>query len=233
MDVKMKMFLQFKQGMPTNEKLCNDAVQSILENKDKTYIKENFSALIDEVNQQIYANYLSAQSAIGNPLIAEKIASTKEKLFEEFDSFFMSIFQSRKSRAGEAFEHMIRSLFKSLDYPFSEQINIDGAKPDFILPSADYFRQRPLECIIFTAKRTLRERWRQVVTEANKGYGFFLATIDEKISKSQIEQMANHKVYLVVPKKIKESKYSAFYNVLSFEEFFIRHLDPAMLRWNS
>ena len=132
-----------------------------------------------------------------------------------------------------AFEYIIRTLFKRLDYPFSEQVEIDGAKPDFVMPSKDYLDERPLDCIIFTAKRTLRERWRQVVTEANKGYAFFLATIDNKVAKSQIEQMAKHKVYMVVPKKIKEENeaYSGVYSVLSFEEFFEHHLDPAIGRW--
>lgn len=227
----MKLFENFKKNMPTNEQLCEGAVKNVLEGKDKNHIKNNFSALIDDANSKIYEAYLKAQSSAGNPLIIARCEQSKEGLFEEFDSFFMSIFQSRKSRAGDAFEHMIRSLFKSLDYPFSEQINIEGAKPDFILPSEEYFRERPLDCIIFTAKRTLRERWRQVVTEANKGYGFFLATIDEKISGSQIDQMARHKVYLVVPKKLKNEKYAAYYNVLSFEEFFGKHLDPAMSRW--
>lgn len=227
----MKLFEKFKQNMPTNEQLCDVAVKAVLDGKDKLYIKNNFSQLIDATHNEIYSAYLRAQSSAGNPLIIARYEQSKESLFEEFDSFFMSIFQSRKSRAGDAFEHMIRSLFKSLDYPFAEQINIEGAKPDFILPSEEYFRERPLDCIIFTAKRTLRERWRQVVTEANKGYGFFLATIDEKVSGSQIDQMAKHKVYLVVPKQLKNDKYPTYYNVLSFEEFFKHHLDPAMLRW--
>lgn len=227
----MELFQLFKQQMPTNEKLCDEAIHAVLVGKDRAFIKKNFSALMEEVNIRIYQNYLTAQSAVGNPLILAKVESTKERLFEEFDSFFMSIFQSRKSRAGDAFEHMIRNLFKSLNYPFSEQVNIEGAKPDFVLPSEDYFRKRPLDCIIFTAKRTLRERWRQVVTEANKSYGFFLATIDTKISKSQIEQMAKHKVYLVVPKALKEEVYTDAYNVLSFEDFFAQHLDPAIVRW--
>ncbi len=227
----MRLFEKFKKSMPTNEALCDAAVKLVLEGRDKLYIKSNFSSLIDEANDRIYKSYLKAQAEVGEPIIVERFTESKKGLFEEFDSFFMSIFQSRKSRAGDAFEHMIRSLFKSLDYPFAEQINIEGATPDFVLPSEKRFREQPLDCIIFTAKRTLRERWRQVVTEANKGYGFFLATIDEKVSQSQIEQMARHKVFMVVPQKLKNEKYSGYYSVLSFEEFFARHLDPAMQRW--
>lgn len=227
----MKLFEKFSKKMPTNESLCKAAISSALNGKDTVYIKRNFSELIDQVNDLVYKSYLKAQSEVGDPLLIERYQESTKGLFVDFDKFFMSIFQSRKTRAGGAFEYIIRSLFKSLSYPFSEQVDVEGATPDFVLPSEQHFRSRPLDCIIFTAKRTLRERWRQVVTEANKGYGFFLATIDEKVSQSQIEQMAKHKVYMVVPKKLKTEKYAAYYNVLSFEEFFLHHLDPAILRW--
>lgn len=219
--------------MPSNEQLCELAVAELLGGKDPDYVKANFSELMEAVNQHVYDGYLLAQSKAGTPLLVARFGHSQKNLFEDLDGFFMSIFQSRKSRAGGAFEFMIRTMFRHLSYPFSEQINIDGATPDFVLPSEERFRLQPLDCIIFTAKRTLRERWRQVVTEANKGYTFFLATIDEKISKSQIDQMGKHKVFLVVPKAIKHKNpvYAESYNVLSFEDFFIKYLDPALVRW--
>lgn len=41
------------------------------------------------------------------------------------------------------------------------------------------------DATIFTIKGTLRERWRQIVTEGTRGLGFFLATIDEGMKESQ------------------------------------------------
>ncbi len=133
-----------------------------------------------------------------------------------------------------AFEFIIRELFIRAAVPFAEQIVVDGAKPDFVMPSEIHFRDRPLDCILFTAKRTLRERWRQVVTEANKSYSYFLATLDEKVTDSQIQQASTHKLYLVVPLKLKQENkvYAANYNVLSFEDFFAFHLNPAIQRWS-
>lgn len=229
----MRIFEKFKQAMPSNEQLCERAVTEVLSGKGADFVKANFSELMEMVNRHVYGDYLKAQSQVGSPLLRERFEHGTSHLFEDLDEFFMSIFQSRKSRAGGAFEFMIRTMFKHLGYPFSEQINIDGATPDFVLPSEERFRRQPLDCIIFTAKRTLRERWRQVVTEANKGYAFFLATIDEKVSKNQIEQMAKHKVFLVVPRSIKQTNlvYAKSYNVLSFEDFFAKHLDPALRRW--
>lgn len=90
-----------------------------------------------------------------------------------------------------------------------------------------------MDCIIFTVKRTLRERWRQIVTEGTRGLGFFLATIDERVSGNALDDMRRSRVYLVVPVRLKQdiAIYSAAVNVISFEEFFAHYLDPAMTRW--
>lgn len=139
--------------------------------------------------------------------------------------------QSRKARAGKAFEGIIRGLFKQCDYPFDENRVING-KPDFIMPSEDHFRAHAADCIIFTAKRTIRERWRQIVTEGTQGAAFFLASLDENVTTEQIGEMRKKKIYLVVPASMKASTvYKHEPNVLSFEDFFADHLDPAVARW--
>lgn len=229
----MKLYELFKEKMPTNEDLCIQTADLILKNLTPKQIKLNFSELFYKMHDEVYNQYLKKEQVIGDDLIVNNFPVIKNSPFNSLNEFFMSIFQSRKSRAGKAFEYIIRTLFKRLGYSFSEQVNIDGAKPDFVLPSEDFFKKRPMDCVIFTAKRTLRERWRQVVTEANKGYGFFLATIDDGVSINQIHNMAEHKVYLVVPKKLKDGipAYNSEYNVISFEDFFLKHLDPAVERW--
>ncbi len=229
----MTLFDEFKKNVPNNDVLCKQAADIVLTGKNSEAIKEDFSSLFEKMQEEIYRQYLCAQETSGQMVIDNQIAEEGAVYFADMDKLLMSIFQSRKSRAGKAFEYIIKELFTRLSYPFSEQVDIDGAKPDFVMPSEAYFKEKPLDSIIFTAKRTLRERWRQVVTEANKGYGYFLATLDAKVTKSQIEQAAKHKVFLVVPKSIKDSNdvYSNEYNVLSFEQFFADYLDPAMARW--
>jgi len=89
------------------------------------------------------------------------------------------------------------------------------------------------DAIVFTAKRTLRERWRQIVTEGAKGLGFFLATIDEKVSEAQIKEMKGARIQLVVPSQLKESvkQYTSAANVITFEDFLEDHLDTKMTKW--
>ena len=229
----MDLFIKFKENVPDNQTLCKKAANKILQDKSEKDIKKLFSPLFDKMQEEIYHLYLDAEEKSGQSIIDSEISKNGTVRFSDMNKFLMSISQSRKSRAGKAFEFIIRELFKRLSYPFSEQVNIDGAKPDFVMPSAEYYHEKPLDSIIFTAKRTLRERWRQVVTESNKGYGFFLATIDNKVSQNQINEAAKHKIYLVVPTSLKNTNeiYSKSYNVISFEQFFEQHLDPALKRW--
>jgi hypothetical protein len=57
--------------------------------------------------------------------------------------------------------------------------------------------------------------------------------IDEAVSSVQLAEMLNHRIYLVVPVNIKKNvkAYVNIQNVITFEEFFKHHLDPAVARW--
>ncbi|XKH01819.1 hypothetical protein LG325_03325 [Marinobacter nauticus] len=229
----MSLFEKVKSGIPTNDQLGKMVADEILTERSPEEVKDNFSFYVNEIHDRIYRRYLEAEYAAGQAVIDELIERDGTVDFNEIKDMMKSLGQSRISRAGKAFEAIFTGLFYKLSYPYSDQVNIDGAKPDFVMPSEEYFRQNPLDSIIFTAKRTLRERWRQVVTEANKGYGFFLATFDDKISANQIDQAARHKIFIVVTDTMKNAKphYRDAFNVLTFEDFFKRYLDPAMTRW--
>lgn len=165
---------------------------------------------------------------------AQHSASVIADNFPAFDRFFLGLTQGRRVRAGKAFELVIRTLFVLLKYPFTAQAVING-QPDFILPSVEHYRRNPMDVIIFTVKRTLRERWRQIVTEGTRGLGFFLATIDEDVAQRDLADMMASRINLVVPTRIKTIRedYQKAANVITFEDFFQYHLDPAMQRWES
>lgn len=231
----MKLFEEFKRRVPNNEDLIKEVLEEEIgsDKINSEYIKDNFSKLVEIIHNSIYEKYLCKQKEIGNDIITKHIEENNNReLFLDFNDFYMSIFQSRKVRAGKVFESIIGALFKKCNYPFEEQIIING-KPDFLLPSEEAYRNNPMDCIIFTAKRTLRERWRQIVTEGTKAYGFFLTTLDEDITGSQLNEMKNNKIYIVLPKKrIEENaNYMNQTNVISYEDFFEDFLDPAVKRW--
>lgn len=213
--------------------------------KSPDYIKSNFSGLIEELEQNAHTLYKQYEKDTGTNALLEFFGLTNDLIpvpiklvdkiresFEDLNLFFLSLAQSRKARAGKAFEVIIKRLFKSLEYPFDEQVIING-KPDFLLPSKKHYSVHAADCIIFTAKRTLRERWRQIVTEGVRGLGFYLATIDEKVTENALKEMKVSRIFLVVPAQLKKTldHYKVAPNVLTFETFFKQHLDPAMQRW--
>lgn len=167
------------------------------------------------------------------PYTRDEVAAVADSASTELARLFMHLGQSRRSKAGKTFETNLRGLFRRLDYPFEEQVVING-KPDFLMPSKKLFAVNPAECIIFTAKRTLRERWRQITSEG-KHFRLFLATIDEKVSENQLNEMLKQQVYLVIPKRKIEDNlaYRSAKNVISFDEFFRDFLDPSVTRWRA
>lgn len=226
--------------------IVDEAIQRIRKkyNYGTDDIKKNFDDLLDECEKEAHRVYLKSEEDFGRKAFVEFVAylahdakGNAEALgkalgdhFKVMDRFFLSLAQARKSRAGKTFEEIHNTLFKNLSYPFTEQAVING-KPDFIMPSVEHYKANPLECVVFTAKRTLRERWRQIVTEGTRGIGFYLATIDDNVSENQLHEMMQHRIFLVVPRSLKEAKYAGAENVLSFSTFFEDHLDPKVKIW--
>ena len=210
----------------------------------ETPLKAAFDSIMAETDSIAYQVYLEHERTYAGQVVSKVVLDSidnvdpvdwsrkLEGLAPVLDSFFMSLAQGRKSRGGAAFEYFLRYLFKKLEYPFSEQPVLVDSKPDFILPSIEEYHRNPLNCVVFTAKRTLRERWRQITSEGSRGIGQYLATIDAKISPKQLELMRDHKIYLIVPEALRLKHYRTFDNVISFARFFEDHLDAKQRIWN-
>jgi hypothetical protein len=221
--------------MPTVEEIAEIAARKLASTQGGSpeTLRRNFSTLTLEIEKVGYDIFLKKQSEVGEEVLSRFLKThTGQPVFQELNSFFLSLTQSRRARAGKTFEETIKGLFRRCGYPFEEQRVING-KPDFLMPSEAHYRKNAPDCIIFTAKRTLRERWRQIATEGVRGKGLFLATLDGGVSANQAEEMLANRIYMVVPKSLKQSKpvYQNAPNIISFEDFFTDHLDPAIARW--
>jgi restriction endonuclease EcoRII-like protein len=248
LDIGKKLFALAKRGIPSVNAIFEQSVLDVLGQNasDVTYIKNNFSGLIAGLQERAYQLYLdSEKQACGKAVVDHLVAELGQEPaagvifdflhanFGGIDKFCLSLTQSRRPRAGKTFELSVSSLFEKLEYPYAEQIEVDGSKPDYVLPSGDWYAKYAGDCLIFTCKRTLRERWRQVVTEGISGQSFYLGTIDDKLSAAELARMQDRRVIVVVPVELKVAKYSAALNVISFEAFFEHHLDTAMARWRA
>ncbi|MEL7645981.1 MAG: type II restriction endonuclease [Anaerolineaceae bacterium] len=143
---------------------------------------------------------------------------------DDFIAVALTYINRRKSRAGKSLEHHLSYIFKSNNLRFSEQTTTEGkVKPDFIFPGkAEYLnKQWPLERLIFlAAKTTCKDRWRQILNEADRISTKHLFTLQQGISSEQLKEMEKNQVKLVVPQKYISTFPKAHQgNILTLKEF--------------
>jgi len=129
------------------------------------------------------------------------------KRFKSVDQFIEvanSVLNRRKSRAGRSLEHQLAALFDSNGLTYQSQPVTEGSKrPDFIFPIGCSYKDTlfPAEKLIFLgAKTTCKDRWRQVLNEADRIPTKHLFTLQQGISVQQLDEMQAHNITLVVPK---------------------------------
>ena len=123
-----------------------------------------------------------------------------------FISFSLSVQNRRKSRAGKALENHLAEIFRQCQIPFDEQqITENKAKPDFIFPGIDQYRDKNFDSnklYMLGVKTSCKDRWRQVLSEAERIDHKHLLTLEPGISSNQTDEMRAHKLSLVVPERI-------------------------------
>ena len=118
--------------------------------------------------------------------------------------FSNTILNRRKSRAGKSLEHHLSAIFTAEQLVFEEQaVTENNKKPDFLFPNSICYHnyEFPAENLtVLGAKTTCKDRWRQVINEADRVDEKFLFTLQQGISKNQLKEMADERVRLVVPR---------------------------------
>ena len=121
-------------------------------------------------------------------------------------AFANSVLNRRKSRAGKSLEHHLSAIFTANKLMFEEQAVTENSKrPDFIFPNSECYHsfEFPAEDLtVLGAKTTCKDRWRQVITEADRVNIKYLCTLQPAISRSQLKEMRDSHVHLVVPHDI-------------------------------
>lgn len=131
------------------------------------------------------------------------------KGFEDVESFISvanQVLNRRKSRAGKSLENHLAAIFDGNKIQYTAQAVTEGnKKPDFIFPSQEAYHNFEFSTdhlVSLAAKTTCKDRWRQVLNEADRlrDKNKFLCTLQQGVSVAQMDEMNAEKVILVVPK---------------------------------
>jgi hypothetical protein len=146
--------------------------------------------------------FRSIEEASWMPKIAEG--------FHTIDGFLglaNTILQSRKSRSGKSLEYHTIAILEeegfARDASFAHNPTIEtNKKPDFLFPNVQAYENPsfPADRLrMLAAKTTCKDRWRQILNEADRIRTKHLLTLQEGVSEGQFNEMAEAGVRLVVP----------------------------------
>lgn len=161
-------------------------------------------------------------------IVSARLAQGFENDVDGFFAFSLSAQNRRKSRAGQALENHVEQLFLYRGLRYSRtKVTENHAKPDFIFPSIDNYHDSQFNANLLTmlgVKSSCKDRWRQVLAEADRIPEKHLLTLEAAISTNQTHEMEHNHLQLVVPAELHKTYTLAQRNWLMSVSDFIEML---------
>jgi len=168
---------------------------------------QNVSA-VDDPDDALIA-WMEREEMLFRTLEREIVEERIKLGFDDVDSFIsfsLSVQNRRKSRVGYALENHLEQIFIENTIAYSRGKRTENkSKPDFLFPSIDDYRNLNLPVSRLTmlgVKSTCKERWRQVLSEAERIKKKHLLTLEPGISQNQTNEMIARDLQLVLPQQL-------------------------------
>ncbi len=128
---------------------------------------------------------------------------------DDFIKYSLSVQNRRKARMGYALMHHLAAVFDAYDLRYEREAVTEGKnKPDFLFPGKSEYddpNYSATHLVMLGAKSTLKDRWRQILTEADRIPSKHLCTLEAGISRDQTEEMQKQRLTLVIPSGLHET----------------------------
>lgn len=122
---------------------------------------------------------------------------------DAFIKYAHSVSNRRKSRTGTSLELNLESIFQDEQIAFETQVITENRKkPDFLFPSGKAYRNHSFPTMklhMLASKTCCKDRWRQMLNEADRITIKHLFTLQQGVSGHQLQEMKDNNVALVVP----------------------------------
>lgn len=142
-------------------------------------------------------------------IIGERLAQGFDNDVDGFISFSLSVQNRRKSRVGLALENHLEILFQECGIRHRRSaVTENRSKPDFIFPGQSEYNDPSFPEVRLTmlgVKSTCKDRWRQVLAEADRIRTKHLLTLEASISNNQTNEMKANGLQLVLPKSLHDT----------------------------
>lgn len=136
-------------------------------------------------------------------IVSERIKVGFGDDVDAFLQFALTVINRRKSRAGHSFENHLQAIFDTYDIPYSKGAKTErNNRPDFIFPGIEAYHDPSfpvLQLQMLGVKTTAKDRWRQVLSEADRISRKHLITLEPAISPNQTDEMSAQSLQLIIP----------------------------------
>jgi len=186
---------KFGEGFPTTRQMSDFAGSQTAADTDNAD-----SALTTwlEREEQLFR-------ALENTIIRKRL-TVGFRSVDEFIEYSLSVQNRRKSRMGFALQNHLAEIFTRQRVRFSAQARTEGRnRPDFVFPGESEYRDPkfdPAFLLVLGVKSSAKDRWRQVLVEADRIHDKHLCTLEAPISEAQTEEMRRHHLALVIPSSL-------------------------------
>lgn len=174
--------------------------------KDPKFFRENFevaiSTLMDEGLKALHAEQTKVIRRIvklSDDLAGVDPEASDEVLWEGIKS----LSNQRRKRAGVAMEGIMGAILRRCDIEFQPGLPRTG-RADFICPSLKVFDTYSEYSVILECKRTLRERWKEVLDELAKSHLVWLVTLDRGLTRGTVESIGDSNITLYARQSVFE-----------------------------
>ncbi|MBF0235322.1 MAG: restriction endonuclease [Desulfamplus sp.] len=196
-----EMLIKFKGVFPTTREFSNYARSTLSEIKPQDGHDAVLMAWMER--EEILFRTLEKH------IIGERLSQGFNDDVDGFIAFSLSVQNRRKSRAGLALENHLEILFQECSIRYSRTpITENKSKPDFIFPGYNEYHDPTFNVLNLTmlgVKSSCKDRWRQVLAEADRIKRKHLLTLEAAISKNQTDEMESKALQLIVPEKLHQS----------------------------
>lgn len=184
----------------------------------------------------ILINWLDAEFSLFKTIENDRYAvriKTPFSSVEELVETANTILNRRKSRAGKSLEHHLTEVFSLSKVSFESQVITEGnKKPDFLFPSQEAYlnpRFNPEKLCVLASKTTCKDRWRQILNEADRIKTKHLFTLQQGISSNQLDEMIKSNVQLVVPRFYVSSFPAKYRDQILTLDSFIKYIQTTQI----
>lgn len=218
---KIRNVIELYTEFPPTSEICTIAQNLIIgiEKLNNRGIINNCDRLVKTWYDVDFLIFEGIEEKVYRPYIIEPIGELNRLL-----RLSKVITNRRKSRAGLSLENHLSRIFDACNFTYEKHAETElRKKPDFLFPNGECYHNpsfNPNKLLMLAAKTTCKDRWRQVLNEADKIPNKYLFTLQPGVSNNQLKEMKSCGLTLVVPQKnLKLFDYSETNNVIDLATF--------------